>query len=66
MYIAIIDLYGDNNGRKSYYRKDGYCFSFTWDKKFATDLKPEECEAILKHKQWYLDQYKASDMMVEH
>lgn len=63
--IAIVNLYGMKDGSKSYYRKNGDCFDFTWKKELASDLSIEECKDILKNYQWYCDIYHASNMIVE-
>lgn len=64
MNIVIHNLHGLNNGNKAYYRKLGDCFDFVSDKKLATDLTQQECEEIISHKEWYCEQYNASDMTV--
>ena len=65
MYIVIHNLYGLNDGRKAYFRKLGDCFDFVSDKKFASDLTQQECEKIISQKDWYCEQYNASDMTVQ-
>lgn len=65
MYIAIKNLYGINDGMKAWYRKIGHCFDFVADKGYATDLSEEETDNVLRYKDYYLGQYKASEMLVE-
>lgn len=66
MYIVINNLYGINDGSKSYYRKQGAgCFDFVNRKQFASDLTAQECEEIKKYEEWYCKQYKASHMTIE-
>ena len=65
-YIYIENLYGINDGRKAYYRKQGvYCFDFVNSKEYASDLTKEEAEAIMSYADWYKNQYKASVMGIE-
>ena len=63
--VAIVNLYGIKDGSKSYFRKSGDCFDFVWKREYASDLTIEECKTILKDYKWYLEQYNASDMVVE-
>lgn len=65
MYIAIKNLYDIEDEHKAWYRKLGLCFDFVNDKKYATDLTEEEINGVLQYKEFYLNQYKASEMLVE-
>lgn len=66
MRVVIHNLYGIKDGRKAYYRKQGDgCFDFCNDAKYASDLTKEECDGILRNKEWYCKQYGATDMTVE-
>ena len=65
-YIYIENLYGINDGRKAYYRKQGIgCFDFVNSKEYASALTKEETEEIMSHADWYKNQYKASAMGIE-
>ena len=66
MKIYIKNLYGINDGRKAYYRKQGrYCFDFVNAQQYASDLTKDEAEKIMQHAEWYKKQYNASEMAVE-
>ena len=66
MKVYIKNLYGINDGKKSYYRKQGiYCFDFVNRKDFASDLTEEECGEILSHGLWYKKQYNANEIGTE-
>ena len=65
-YIYIENLYGINDGRKAYYRKQGVgCFDFVNSKEYASALTKEETEEIMSYADWYKNQYKASAMGIE-
>ena len=65
-FIYIENLYGINNGHRSYYRKSGDgCFSFTNSKEYASNLTEQEVDEIMKHADWYKNQYAASRMGTE-
>ena len=65
-YIYIENLYGINDGRKAYYRKQGIgCFDFVNSKEYASALTEEETEEIMSYADWYKNQYKASAMGIE-
>jgi hypothetical protein len=64
--IAITNLYGIKDGDKAYYRKLGrHGFDFQWPKKLGSELTDEEVDDILKHKEYYLKQFGAEEMIVE-
>jgi hypothetical protein len=66
MKVYIKNLYGFNNGKKAYYRKQGiYCFDFVNSIEFASDLTEEEANKVLAHGEWYKDQYKANEIGIE-
>lgn len=66
MKVFIKNLYGINDGRKAYYRKQGIgCFDFVNQKEFASDLTVDEAEQIMNHADWYKKQYNASEMTIE-
>ena len=65
-YIYIENLYGINDGRKAYYRKQGIgCFDFVNSKEYASALTKEETEEIMSYADWYKNQYKDSAMGIE-
>lgn len=61
MIIKMVGLYGFDNA-KAYFRKIGDCF--VSNKKYASNLSSEEAEEVMKHKDWYLNNYKADIMFV--
>ena len=61
MFIIMVGLYGIE-GMVAYYRKNGDCFDFVSDIKFASELTEEECERVLKYEDWYCKQYNADHM----
>ena len=64
MIIKIIGLYGLDN-TKAYFRKSGDgCFDFVNNKKYASNLSSEEAEEVMKHKDWYLNNYEADIMLI--
>lgn len=66
MYIYIKNLYGEDNGMKAYYRKQGDgCFDFVWRKEYATNLTAAEAEQIMSYAGWYKLQFGASEMGTE-
>lgn len=66
MKVYIKNLYGINDGRKAYYRKQGIgCFDFVNSKEFASDLTEEEANKVLAYGEWYKNQYKASEIGIE-
>ncbi len=65
MKVYIKNLYGFNDGRKAYYRKQGLCFDFVNSIEFASDLTEEEANKVLAHGEWYKDQYKANEIGTE-
>lgn len=65
MKVFIKNLYGIKNEKKAYYRKQGLCFDFSWDKTLATDLTKEEADKIIAHGDWYKNQYNASEIGIE-
>ena len=65
-YIYIENLYGIDDGRKAYYKKQGIgWFGFVNSKKYASSLTKEEAKEIMSHADWYKNQYKASAMGIE-
>lgn len=65
-FIYIENLYGINNGNRGYYRKSGdACFDFTNSKECASNLTEKEVEEIMKHADWYKNQYAASRIGIE-
>lgn len=65
-YIYIENLYGINNGRKAYYRKQGdSCFDFVNSPEYASNLSYNECANIMAHSEWYKNQYGASTIGIE-
>lgn len=66
MKIYIKNLYGCNDGRKAYYRKQGIgCFDFVGNTEDASTLTFDEVEKILIHGEWYKNQYKADEIGIE-
>ena len=66
MKVYIKNLYGINDDRKTYYRKQGNrCFDFVNQKKFASDLTAEEVEEILAYSDFYKNAYKATEIGTE-
>lgn len=65
MKVAIVNLYGIQDGRKAYYRKLGSCFDFVNDKKNCSELTENEAVNILNHKDFYLEMYNAEKMLIE-
>lgn len=66
MKVYIKNLYGFNDGKKAYYRKQGaYCFDFVNSIEYASDLTESEIEKIMDHADWYKNQYKANEIGVE-
>lgn len=66
MKVFIKNLYGFNDGRKAYYRKQGSgCFDFVNSKEYASDLTKEEADRVLAHGEWFKNQYKASEIGTE-
>ena len=65
MKVFIKNLYGINDGRKAYYRKQGDCFDFVNSKEFASDLTEEEVAKVMNHAEWYKNQYKANEIGIE-
>ena len=66
MKVYIKNLYGINDGRKAYYRKQGIgCFDFVNQKKFASDLTAEEVAKILAHSDFYTKMYGADIIETE-
>lgn len=66
MKIYIKNLYGIDDEKKAYFRKQGaYCFDFVWNEKDASDLTKEEAQEIMKHKEYYKKIYNASDIDLE-
>ena len=66
MKIFIKNLYGIQDDKKAFYRKQGIgCFDFVNSIEFASDLTKEEVKNILNHSEWYLNQYNADKMGVE-
>lgn len=65
MKVFIQNLYGIKDGRKAYYRKSGDGFDFVSDPKFATDLTQAEVNTILKHSDWYKNQFNADTIDIE-
>lgn len=63
MIIKMTGLYGYAHV-SSYYRKDGYCFDFVSDLQYASQLTKEEVETVFEHKDWYLKQYGAKNLVV--
>ena len=63
MFVRMNGLYGMNC--TAWYRKSGDCFDFVNDKKYASDLLPEECERIVKYSDWYCKQFGAANMTIE-
>lgn len=63
MKVMILGLYGLDY-TKAWYRKDGNCFDFVNDEKFASNLSIGEVAHILKYKEWYLKQYAANRLVV--
>lgn len=65
-YIYIENLYGIDDGRKAYYRKQGTgCFDFANSKEYASDLSKEEADEIMRYANWYKKQYGANAMGIE-
>mgnify|MGYP007000579286 FL=1 len=65
-YVYIKCLYGLNNDRKAYYRKQGTgCFDFASSKEYASELTSKEAEDIMAYEDWYKKQYGASEMGIE-
>ena len=59
MYVKMSGLYGMSDSY-AYYQKIGDgCFQFTYDRKHATDMSEAECRNVLKHGEWYMNQYNA-------
>ena len=66
LYIYLENLYGINNSRKAYYRKQGSgCFDFVNSKDFASALTDEEAKEIMSYADWYKNQYMASAIGTE-
>lgn len=66
MKVAIVNLYGKQDGRKAYYRKLGLCFDFVSDKTISgTELTEAEAANVLNHKDYYLKMYSAEKMVLE-
>ena len=66
MKVFIRNLYGINDGRKAYYKKQGIgCFGFVNQKEFASDLTEAEANEIMRHAEWYKKQHKANEMAIE-
>ena len=64
--VFLKNLYGINNGSKAYFRKQGDgCFDFVWEKQFASELTADEVENIMSHKDWYMKQHNANEMLAE-
>lgn len=63
--IKITNLYGLHDGHCAYYRKLGDCFDFVNDVKYSSELTGEEVEKIMSYRDWYLNQYKAEEMLIE-
>lgn len=65
-YIYIENLYGIDDGRKAYFRKQGAgCFDFVNSREYASDLTKEEAEEIMSYASWYRSQYGANTMGIE-
>lgn len=61
MLVALVK--GDY---KAYYRKQGlYCFDFTTDKRYATDLTDLECNKIVQNSEFYKKMYGVPTMVLE-
>ena len=66
MKVFIKNLYGINDGRKSYYRKQGIgCFDFVSKKEVSSELTETEADEIMCHADWYKKQYDANEMGIE-
>ena len=66
MTVFIKNLYGINNNRKAYFRKQGNgCFDFVNQKKFASDLTAEEVAEILAYSDFYKNTYSANEIGTE-
>lgn len=65
MKVFIQNLYGIKDGRKAYYRKSDDGFDFASDPKFATELTQAEVNTILKHGEWYKNQFNAETIGAE-
>ena len=64
MIIKMMGLYGFDD-TKAYFREIGDgCFDFVNNKKYASDLSREEAEKVMKHKDWYLNNYKADIIFI--
>lgn len=63
MIIKMTGLYGLEN-TFAYYRKLGDCFDFVNSIEYASELTKEEVEVVFEHKDWYLKQYAAKNLMV--
>lgn len=59
MYIKMIGLYGIDNQR-AWFRKIGdRCFDFVSRKEYASDLTEAEADDVMRHSEWYCNQYGA-------
>lgn len=65
MRIAIVNLYGSQDGDKAYYRKLGLCFDFVNNKNLASELTEKEAVNVLEHKDFYLKMFGAEKMIIE-
>lgn len=64
MIIKMMGLYGLDN-TKAYFRNIGDgCFDFVNNKICASNLSSKEAEEVMKHKDWYLNAYKADFMFI--
>lgn len=66
MKIKMIGLYGiDKPTNTAYFRKQGqFGFDFVDEESLATELTAEETVNIIKHKRWYIAQYRAKDLII--
>ena len=66
MIIKMEGLY-HLEGQEAYFRKIGDgCFDFASKIDYASHLTEQEVESIMKHRDWYLDQYNAERLVVIH